>query len=169
MQVEATAGFAIAVLPLAVTPGASFTLTTTYLLRGERTGARWCVLGTGLGILTHGTLAGLGLSALVLRSAQAYGVIKILAAIYLVILGIMMLRNGFRARAVAPESQAAGHGETTRRSPLGTAYLANVLNPKAAAVHALVAPCTTTIRNLPSEVLLEPGDDRFWGVGAGGS
>lgn len=24
---------------------------------------------------------------------------------------------------------------------------------------ALVAPCTTTIRNLPSEVLLEPGDD----------
>ena len=24
---------------------------------------------------------------------------------------------------------------------------------------ALVAPCTTTIRSLPSEVLLEPGDD----------
>jgi mRNA interferase MazF len=24
---------------------------------------------------------------------------------------------------------------------------------------ALVAPCTTTIRGLPSEVLLEPGDD----------
>jgi mRNA interferase MazF len=32
-----------------------------------------------------------------------------------------------------------------------------------AAIHrlgrALVAPCTTTIRGLPSEVLLEPGDD----------
>jgi mRNA interferase MazF len=25
--------------------------------------------------------------------------------------------------------------------------------------HALVAPCTTTIRGLPSEVLLEPGED----------
>lgn len=24
---------------------------------------------------------------------------------------------------------------------------------------ALIAPCTTTIRNLPSEVLLEPGED----------
>lgn len=24
---------------------------------------------------------------------------------------------------------------------------------------ALVAPCTTTIRNVPSEVVLEPGDD----------
>lgn len=24
---------------------------------------------------------------------------------------------------------------------------------------ALIAPCTTTIRNLPSEVILEPGDD----------
>jgi mRNA interferase MazF len=24
---------------------------------------------------------------------------------------------------------------------------------------ALVAPCTTTVRNLPSEVVLEPGDD----------
>lgn len=26
-------------------------------------------------------------------------------------------------------------------------------------LRALIAPCTTTIRNLPSEVLLEPGDD----------
>lgn len=25
----------------------------------------------------------------------------------------------------------------------------------------LVAPCTTTIRNLPSEVVLEPGDDQI--------
>ena len=32
---------------------------------------------------------------------------------------------------------------------------------------ALVAPCTTTVRGLPSEVLLEPGDDpvpRRWAV-----
>ena len=26
-------------------------------------------------------------------------------------------------------------------------------------LRTLVAPCTTTIRNLPSEVVLEPGDD----------
>jgi mRNA interferase MazF len=25
--------------------------------------------------------------------------------------------------------------------------------------HALIAPCTTTIRHLPSEVILEPGED----------
>src|SRR5688500_20205496 len=32
---------------------------------------------------------------------------------------------------------------------------------------ALVAPCTTTIRDLPSEVVLEPGDDPVPGRSAG--
>lgn len=63
MLIGPALGFAIAVLPLALTPGASLTLTTTYLLRGERRSANMCVVGTGLGILTHGALAGLGLSA----------------------------------------------------------------------------------------------------------
>ncbi len=31
---------------------------------------------------------------------------------------------------------------------------------------AIVAPCTTTIRGLPSEVLLEPGDDPVPAVSA---
>ncbi len=75
MLVAPMLGFAVAVLPLALTPGASLTLTTTYLLRGERQSAKLCVVGTGLGILTHGTLAGLGLSAVVMRSAEVYGLI----------------------------------------------------------------------------------------------
>jgi mRNA interferase MazF len=46
--------------------------------------------------------------------------------------------------------------DRTRRSPV-------VVLSRDAAIprlrRALVAPCTTTIRSLPSEVVLEPGDD----------
>ena len=131
-------GFAVAVLPLALTPGASLTLTTTYLLRGERQSAKLCVVGTGLGILTHGTLAGLGLSAVVMRSAEVYGLIKAAAALYLVVLGIVMLRKGLRRQGYLEEPRTAGGRE--RRPALIASYIANVLNPKAAAVYLTLAP-----------------------------
>lgn len=53
-------GFAAAVLPLVVTPGASFTLVTARGLAGDRRGAVATIAGTGLGIVTHAVLAGWG-------------------------------------------------------------------------------------------------------------
>ena len=66
-------GFLLALTPLVMTPGASFKLVSAKGVSGDRRGAFQIVLGTGLGILTHAVLAGLGLAALVMQSAQAYG------------------------------------------------------------------------------------------------
>ena len=130
-------GFGLAVAPLVMTPGASFTLTTTYAAERRLGAVAGCIAGTGFGVLTHGLLAAVGLSALVMRSAEAYRVVQVAGATYLVILGLTMLCR--RSPATVP-----GREVRTRRvrvkSPLATGYLANVLNPKAAGVYLTLAP-----------------------------
>lgn len=56
-------GYGLALLPIVLTPGASFTLVTSRALRSDHRGARHILSGTALGILTHALLAGLGLAA----------------------------------------------------------------------------------------------------------
>ena len=131
-------GFGLAVLPICITPGVSFTLVTQRVLdRGVRSGVA-VTAGTACGLVCHATLAGLGLSALVMRSSEAFTVVKIAGAAYLVILGLRTLwksRPGATA-AAAPARRLPwqGHGDVTQ------GFLGNVLNPKAAAVYLTVAP-----------------------------
>jgi threonine/homoserine/homoserine lactone efflux protein len=125
-------GFALAVTPLALTPGTSFTLTLSYAPRGPRAVVS-VIVGTALGTFTHATLAAVGLAAVVMRSAQVYRAIQLAGAIYLVVLGISMLRSVNRKRR-ARFDLARGRG------PLLTAYVANVLNPKAAGIYLTLAP-----------------------------
>ena len=123
-------GFAFAMVPIVVTPGASFTLMATHALTSQRAVVRRVAGGTALGIVCHATLAGLGLSMLVMRSAELYRTLQLAGAIYLIALGVASLRA--RPPEVAAEPE---RGLRTR-----TAFVANVLNPKAAAVYLTVAP-----------------------------
>lgn len=133
----ALVGFALAVLPLVVTPGASFTLVTAHRVEGRSGAAHLAIAGTALGILTHGIVAGLGLSAVALASAQVYHAIRLLGAAYLVGLGVVMVVRAVRR----PEDQhPRSDGRPPARHPLLGAYVANVLNPKAAAVYLTLAP-----------------------------
>jgi threonine/homoserine/homoserine lactone efflux protein len=95
--------------------------------QGWRAGAS-AALGISAGILVHTTAAAVGLSALLAASATAFTAIKIAGAIYLVYLGISLLRS----------SGSLAQGSTARPapSPLRTVFLqgffTNVLNPKVA-------------------------------------
>lgn len=132
-------GFALAVLPICVTPGVSFTLVTQRVLdSGVRSGFA-VTAGTSCGLICHATLAGLGLSALVMRSAETFTIIKIVGAAYLVLLGLRTLwksRPGQQAGQPAPARKLPWHGH----GDLAQGFLGNVLNPKAAAVYLTVAP-----------------------------
>ncbi len=80
-------GFALAVLPICLTPGVSFTLVTQRVIdRGVRSGFL-VITGTAGGILCHAVLAGAGLSALVMRSSEAFTAVKLAGAVYLIGLG----------------------------------------------------------------------------------
>ena len=130
MRPEAVAGFALAMVPIVVTPGASFTLMATHVLTSQRGVVRRVAGGTALGIVSHATLAGLGLSMLVMRSAELYRAVQLVGALYLVALGVASLR-------ARPPDLPGEPGRTLRTR---TAFLANVLNPKSAAVYLTVAP-----------------------------
>ena len=56
--------FIIAILPVALSPGASFTLAINNTLVAGARGLAAIILGTALGIYTHALLIGLGISAL---------------------------------------------------------------------------------------------------------
>ncbi|MBN8293616.1 LysE family translocator [Rhodobacter sp. NTK016B] len=105
-------------------PGPSILLT---LARASSSGTRVGVatsLGIALGDLMHTALAVVGISAIVLASAEAFFAIKMLGAGYLIWLGLRSLFEG--------------PPDLTRARPLGArrafrqAMLAEVLNPKSA-------------------------------------
>jgi threonine/homoserine/homoserine lactone efflux protein len=82
--------------------------------------------GIGVGTLIHTAAAAVGLSALLVSSATAFGVVKYLGAAYLIYLGIQKFRN--------PESLASSPDapRTTLTRVFTQGIVVNVLNPKTA-------------------------------------
>lgn len=127
LTVSAVVGFALALLPLVMTPGASFTLVSSRGLSGDRRGA-W-----------H-TIVGAGLAVVVMRSAQLYQAIRLAGALYLIGLGVVLIWRQQR-RACAEDPHVGQAAETTAGGgQLWRAYVANVLNVKAASVYLSLAP-----------------------------
>ena len=126
------AAFALAIVPIMLTPGVSVTLATQRTLRdGPAAGLR-VAAGTACGLTFHATAAALGLAALVSRSATAFTVLKLAGAVYLVVLGIATLRcraPPARSRrrpgaspgpATARSSRASSATSSTRAPPRST-------------------------------------------------
>ncbi|HMC03399.1 MAG TPA: LysE family transporter, partial [Cellulomonadaceae bacterium] len=91
LSATAALGFVLALLPIVVTPGASFTLVTGRALAGDRRGSVAVVAGTAVGIITHALLAGLGLAAVVMASSEAFTVVRLVGAGVMVVLGLQLL------------------------------------------------------------------------------
>ena len=116
-------GFMPALLPVALSPGASFTLVMGSALAGGRKGLYKTLVGTALGIYTHALLIGLGITAVIVSSPAIYSVLKIAGTLYLLWLGCMLILSGFNAQ----------HHQSKKiySVTIKEAWLANVLNPKA--------------------------------------
>lgn len=137
MNLYAVAGFLAAVLPLVATPGASLTLLVQRVTTGGRREGLSVVLGTATGLYVHATLTALGLSALVMRSSQAFSAVRLAGAAYLFALGISLWRSATPRPADRPR---LGVPPWVRRSTYTQALLGNVLNPKAASVYLTLTP-----------------------------
>jgi threonine/homoserine/homoserine lactone efflux protein len=120
--------FVLSGLLLNLTPGPD----TLYIVgrsttQGWRAGAV-AALGIGAGIFVHIAAAAAGLSAILAASGAAFTVIKIAGAIYLVYVGISLLRS---SRSTASE-YAAVPAPASLRTIFLQGFLTNVLNPKVA-------------------------------------
>jgi threonine/homoserine/homoserine lactone efflux protein len=143
----ATAAFVLAVAPITLSPGTSLTLVVSQVAANGRRPGWWVILGTVTGLYVHACLAAAGLAALLLRSAQALWLVKIIGAGYLVALGLWLIwsaasrRGGAGSREVGAVGTRRGRWLPARaRHPYLQGLLGNVLNPKAAAIYLTLAP-----------------------------
>ena len=117
--------FMAAALLVAVTPGPGIFYVAARTLAGGRGEGLASSFGTGVGGLVHVVAGAVGISALVMASAEAFTVLKLAGAFYLIWLGIKTWRE---ARIVEPTAiETTGVGQAFREG-----ILVEALNPKTA-------------------------------------
>lgn len=131
--------FFAAALLLAATPGPGIFYVAARTLAGGRAEGIASSLGTGLGGMVHVLAGSVGVSALVLASAELFTALKLAGAAYLVWLGLRTVRAARRdALAAAAGLDAASPAGTWRAFREGV--LVEALNPKTAAFFLAFVP-----------------------------
>jgi threonine/homoserine/homoserine lactone efflux protein len=130
-----------------VAPGPDMAVVTRRFLVGGRGDAIQAASGVVCGLLLWGSLAVLGLTALLAASPKAYLLVKVVGVGYLMFLGIQGLRG------------EKDHGSMTstdpgRGRPFATGLATNLLNPKIAVFYTALLPT------------LAPPSTGAWGLGA---
>jgi len=123
-------------------PGPDMALVMRQVFLGGTGLAQRTILGNMTGIVVHATALAIGLSALLVASAEAYTVVKLAGAAYLVYLGVQTLRA---ARHVDVEAEGEAVEARARPVPsMRTAYVqglvSTVLNPKPALLFLTYLP-----------------------------
>lgn len=131
--------FLIAIVILTLTPG----LDTALVLRNtNRSGSSdgWVTsLGICLGLFVHASLSAVGVSAILLQSAELFQAVKFVGAAYLIWLGGSSLRSCFRPSQALSVSSGQ-HSQFEFGRSLREGFLSNVLNPKTAIFYLAFLP-----------------------------
>jgi len=122
--------FLLAALVVAVVPGPGiFYVAARTLSEGRRAGIA-STFGTALGGLVHVIAGGLGVSAIIMASAEAFALLKLAGALYLIWLGFRAFRD-----AAKPAPEAAPGGRAFREG-----IVVEATNPKTAAFFLAFIP-----------------------------
>ncbi|WP_311030903.1 LysE family translocator [Mesorhizobium koreense] len=118
--------FAVATFILAITPGPDMTLFVGRALSEGRAAGLACMAGALSGCVIHTTMVAVGLSALIVASPEAFLVLKVCGAGYLIWLAFNAIRHG---SAFKPEKEAGGSSHSLFRNWAKGVGI-NLLNPK---------------------------------------
>jgi len=119
--------FSLAALAILAVPGPAVIYIVTRSIHQGRGAGLASVLGIHVGTLFHLGAATVGLSAVIVSSATAFTVVKLLGAVYLVVIGIRTLLGRGDADATDPQRPPR-----RRRRDFAEGVVVNVLNPKTA-------------------------------------
>jgi threonine/homoserine/homoserine lactone efflux protein len=138
VPLEQLVPFLVGSILVTIVPGADMALVTRQVLIGGTSLAQRTILGNLTGLVVHAAALAIGLSALLVASAEAYTAVKLAGAAYLVFLGVQAL---LAARRATTEADAA----LPQRVPsTRTAYVqglvSTVLNPKPALLFLTFLP-----------------------------
>ena len=133
MSFDIWLAFVAASSVLLLIPGPTILLVLSYALSKGRSVAVASAAGVALGDLIAMTLSLAGLGALVLASATAFTVLKWIGAVYLVWLGIKLIRS-------APKDGLAPKHDVTAHGVFRHATIVTALNPKSIAFFISFVP-----------------------------
>jgi threonine/homoserine/homoserine lactone efflux protein len=131
--------FFVAAAVLAVTPGPGIFYVAARTLAAGRAEGIASSFGTGLGGLFHVLAGALGVSALVMASAELFTVLKVLGALYLVWIGVRTILGARRDGTLAASAEGASPPLGTRRAFRDGMWV-EALNPKTAAFFLAFIP-----------------------------
>jgi threonine/homoserine/homoserine lactone efflux protein len=129
--------YLLAALVLAVTPGPGIFYVAARTLAGGRAEGVASSFGTGLGGMVHVLAGSLGVSAIVLASAELFTALKLIGAAYLIWLGIRTFQSARREASATLDTKARPMGA---RRAFHEGVLVEALNPKTAAFFLAFIP-----------------------------
>jgi threonine/homoserine/homoserine lactone efflux protein len=115
-----------------ISPGPDFAVTVQTSVQLGRRAGYFCALGVALANAFHLSYITLGLGSLILHSPVAYRAIQVVAALYLIYLGV----SAIRAKPTPETALEAGLDlsapkASSRQNPFVRGFLINLANPKA--------------------------------------
>ncbi|HWT08561.1 MAG TPA: LysE family translocator [Roseomonas sp.] len=131
--------FLAAAFLLAITPGPGIFYVAARTLVGGRAEGVASSLGTGLGGMAHVLAGSLGVSAIVLASAELFAALKLIGAAYLVWIGLRTILAARRDSAALLQGGSAAPPVGPRRA-FREGVLVEALNPKTAAFFLAFVP-----------------------------
>lgn len=133
------AAFSLAATLVTLSPGPDMALVARRAITDGWRRASVTSAGIVTGLLVHATASALGISVILVRSATAFTVLKVVGACYLVVLGVLTFRSARRASpdlSDPPPDRVA----RSRRTSFAQGFLNNVLNPKPALFYLAFMP-----------------------------
>ncbi|WP_269584353.1 LysE family translocator [Roseibium sp. Sym1] len=139
MSLETVLSFVLVASLLVMSPGPNGVLIAKTVPTSGRLAAFANIGGFVTAFILHGTLSILGISVILVHSAEAFFVVKLLGAAYLFWIGLKALREALSRKTLAPDVLPARRKRTLAKA-FGEGFLTNALNPKVSMFYLAAFP-----------------------------
>jgi threonine/homoserine/homoserine lactone efflux protein len=140
--------FLVAITLLTITPGIDTVLVIKNTSRSGGRDGMVTSLGICFGLFVHATFSAMGISVILLQSAELFLVMKLIGAAYLIWLGIGGLKAAFKGHSGLTIDSSVVRSSSLRQS-LKEGFLSNMLNPKTAIFYLAFLPQFIDPQNSP--------------------
>lgn len=132
--------FLIAITLLSISPGVDTLLVIRNTARGGVRDGVVTSIAICCGLFVHATISALGISLILLQSAWAFHMLKLVGAAYLIWLGLTSLLAARRGSALPVQSVLQSQSPVPLWKPIKEGLLSNVLNPKTVVFYMAFLP-----------------------------